>query len=246
MPITNYLQFYFIRHGQSENNLLLATTGAENGRSCDPELTAAGREQAECLAECVRARDAGGLSTGWDDQNLGGYGFTHVYSSLMVRAVATGTILADGLGLPLQAWEEAHETGGIYLEDADSGERVGLAGKPRAFFEEHYPRLGLPAGLDGNGWWNRPFEEEPERMERARRFVRQLLERHGGRNDRVAVVSHGGFYNRMVTALLQLDQRRPLWFGLNNTGISRFDFPDGDPVLIYSNQLPHLPQNLIT
>ena len=246
MPLTNYLQLYFIRHGQSENNLLLATTGAENGRSSDPELTATGRKQAHQLGDLIRARDAGGLSTGWDDQNLGGYGFTHLYSSLMVRAAATGTILSDALGLTLRAWEEVHETGGIFLEDAQTGERVGLAGKPRSYFEQAYPRLAIPDRLDESGWWNRPFEEEPGRMERARRFVRQLRERHGGSSDRVAVVSHGGFYNRMIAALLGLDQRLGLWHGLNNTGVSRFDFPDGEPVLVYSNALPHLTQDLIT
>jgi broad specificity phosphatase PhoE len=43
------------------------------------------------------------------------------------------------------------------------------------------------------GWWNRPFEAELHRPERARRVLVELLQRHGGSNDRVAMVSHGAF-----------------------------------------------------
>jgi hypothetical protein len=38
-----------------------------------------------------------------------------------------------------------------------------------------------------------------------------------------------------------------IWFFLNNTGISRFDFdPDGVAVLVYHNRTDHLPERLLT
>ncbi|MEW5719039.1 MAG: phosphoglycerate mutase family protein, partial [Chloroflexota bacterium] len=82
------MQFYFVRHGQSANNLLYDTTGASDGRSEDPALTALGRRQAEILARFMKQNDAA-FRLSFDRQNLGGFGITHLYTSLMVRAVAT-------------------------------------------------------------------------------------------------------------------------------------------------------------
>ena len=48
------MQFYFIRHGQSENNALWERTGSSEGRSEDPELTALGHRQAKRLAQFLR------------------------------------------------------------------------------------------------------------------------------------------------------------------------------------------------
>jgi len=102
------MQLYFIRHGQSENNALWMSTGSYKGRGEDPGLTAVGRQQAEILAQFLRRADST-LRQPFDFQNVAGFGTTHLYSSLMVRAVATGTIIADALDLPLAAWEDLHE-----------------------------------------------------------------------------------------------------------------------------------------
>ena len=111
--VTTHVQFYFIRHAQSENNLLWQRTGSSKERSEDPGLTAVGRQQAHLLAQYLRGPDPPMATQGRNPQNVAGFGLTHLYSSLMVRAVATGTIIARVLGLPLVAWEEAHESGGL-------------------------------------------------------------------------------------------------------------------------------------
>ena len=144
------------------------------------------------------------------------------------------------------AWEELHETGGIYLNDPQTGERVGLAGNPRSYFQKEYPQLQLPEEFGESGWWNRPFEGEEERMARAQRFLAQLLARHGNCSDRVAVISHAGFYNRFLAAILGLERRTPIWFSLNNTGITRIDYAQGEMSMVYSNQLQHLPHEMVT
>ena len=122
------MQFYFIRHGQSENNLLFLTTGASEGRSHDPELTEVGRKQAEALAQFLCCTAPQSPANQFDEQNLAGFGITHLYTSLMVRAVATATTVARALKLPVVAWEELHETGGIYHQDEQTGERAGRPG----------------------------------------------------------------------------------------------------------------------
>ncbi len=239
------MELYFIRHAQSENNLLYNTTGASNGRSQDPELTETGRRQVEILARFLSRADSALATRFTDHQNVAGFGITHLYTSLMVRAVATGTAIARALNLPLVAWEDLHETGGIYLDDEQAGTRIGQPGKNRAYFEAHHPNLILPATLGEAGWWNRPFEEREERPARAERFLRELLERHGGKEDRVAVISHGGFYNVLLRTILKIE-REDCWFGLNNAAITRIDFNAEGVALDYRNKVDFMPKELVT
>jgi len=241
------MQFYFIRHGQSANNLLWAQTGASNGRSEDPNLTPLGRQQAEKVAQFLRQTDPTAPTNVWgyDIQNAGGFGITHLYCSLMIRAVTTGTIIAKALDLPLVAWEDLHEHGGIHQKDEQTGEHIGLPGKNRAYFKAHYPDLVLPSSLGEEGWWNRPFEEEAQRPIRARRFLRELVERHGGTDDRVAVVSHGGFYNQLLRAILNLPEGQGCWFALNNAAITRIDFEDEGIVLNYLNRADFMTSDML-
>jgi len=239
------MQLYFIRHGQSENNALWLNTGSHIGRCEDPGLTAVGQQQADILAQFLRRADST-LQPPFDIQNVAGFGITHLYSSLMVRAVATGTVLASALDLPLAAWEDLHECGGIYLKDEEIDEPIGLPGRNRAYFETHYPDLVLPDSLGEAGWWNRPFEEPELRLSRAQRFLGDLIERHGHTNDRVAVVSHGGSYNYLLAAILNVPGREGYRFAINNAAISRIDFHDENIWLNYLNRVDFLPKELIT
>jgi 2,3-bisphosphoglycerate-dependent phosphoglycerate mutase len=239
------MQFYFIRHAQSANNLLYVTTGSSDGRSDDPELTETGHKQAEVLAQFLCRKSAASSANQFDQQNLAGFGITHLYTSLMVRAVATGVVVARALSLPLVAWADLHETGGIYHEDVQTGERVGEPGKNRAYFEAHYRDLVLSPSLGEAGWWNRPFEEREQRPTRAERFLHDLLGRHGGKDDRVAVISHGGFYNVLMRTIFKI-AREDCWFGLNNVAITRIDFDADGAALTYTNRLDFLPWDLVT
>jgi 2,3-bisphosphoglycerate-dependent phosphoglycerate mutase len=239
------MQFYFIRHGQSENNALWRrSTDYVKVRNEDPGLTEVGRQQAEFLAQFLQ--DTATAIHDRDPQNVAGFGITHLYSSLMLRAVATGTIIAKTLDLPLVAWEDLHERGGIYLEDEQTGEYIGQPGKNRAYFETHYPDFVLPDSLGEAGWWNRPFEEPEQRLTRVKRFWRDLLERHGRTDDRVAVISHGGFHHDLLTAILNLPETEGHWFALNNAAMTRLDSNDDRIGLIYLNRVDFLPKELIT
>ncbi len=248
------MQLYFIRHGQSENNARWMSTRSAKGRTEDPGLTEAGRHQAKFLAQFLsqagptlrQAPDTAVTGDDRDTQNTAGFGLTHLYSSLMLRAVTTGTIIANALDLPLVAWEDIHEWGGIYLRDEQTDEPIGLPGRNHAYFERHFPDLVLPDSLGDDGWWNRPYEEPELRLPRARRVLRDLIERHGHTDDRVAVVSHGGFYNYLLAAILKLPGREGFWFVLNNAGISRIDFNEEETGLSYLNRADFLPKELIT
>ncbi|MFP4344337.1 MAG: histidine phosphatase family protein [Anaerolineales bacterium] len=240
------MQFYYIRHAQSQNNRLFEESGSYEERSPDPELTELGWKQAQRLAEFLRGDDPRATSEGFDPHNVEGFGLTHLYTSLMVRAVQTGTVVAEALELSLQAWQGLHESGGIYRREPETEELVGLPGGNRTFFEEHFPHLVLPESLGEEGWWNRPFEKDAERRERARRFLQELVERHGESEDRVAVISHGGFFNHLLGVLLDLPLHNDYWFLMNNTAIARLDFHGERRDFIYTNRVDFLPPSLIS
>ncbi len=239
------MQLYFLRHGQSTNNLLWAESHSNAGRSTDPALTPLGKQQAGLLGQFLSRGQPALDVDGRDPQNLEGFGITHIYSSLMLRAVETGTIVARALGLPLHAWEDIHEEGGIYLED-ENGAPIGQPGSTRQFYQENFPDLVLPEKFSEDGWWNRPYETPEMRPERAQRFVRDLLERHGGTQNHVAIVSHGGFYNQLMAALLHLPAGRNTWFSINNCAITHIDLDPDWVNVAYMNRVDFLTDEMIT
>lgn len=242
------MQIYFIRHGQSSNNQLWTKNGNESGRSDDPILTELGIRQAKRVAEFLAGEHPDvPLYLSRDVQNARGFGLTHIYSSLMWRALTTASYTAERLNLPILGLEPIHEGGGIYQERESSGELIGQAGKTPAELMAAFSRLQLIGEVNPEGWWNRPFEPAENRIPRARAVAEWLLEHHNGSNDRIALFSHGAFYNYLFNALLGLTQRPPLWLEMNNCGTSRFDInPDGSAVLIYHNRVDYLPSDWIS
>jgi 2,3-bisphosphoglycerate-dependent phosphoglycerate mutase len=241
------MRFIYIRHAQSANNALWDSTGANKGRIEDPDITETGRQQAHLLADFIQQKDEEAVRQGNPAVLKRDYfGITHLYSSLMIRSVHTGMVLAESLQLPLLGWVEVHETGGIFLEDEASGTLNGLPGKPRSYFLKNYKNLILPESVTEDGWWNRPFELEEERSLRAKKVYQMLLDRHGGTDDRVAIVSHGAFYLHLMREIFGIQGER-IWLLMHNTAITRIDFgADGAPTLIYHNRTEHLPDHLLT
>lgn len=242
------MELYFVRHGQSENNRLYDRTGSSLGRVADPELTPTGVRQAENVAAFLaNAGDADAPITERRDlQNVTGFAITHCYTSLMVRAVATGHTIAEALDLPLLTWIDLHESGGMYLHDEETKVTTSQPGKSRTYLREHYPRLVLPEAVTEAGWWNRPFESEEDRAPRARDVVSDLLGRHGGTEHRVVVVSHGGFFNHLMRAIFALPESDDYWFAVNNASITRVDFVEEGRILAYMNRVDFLSGDLIT
>jgi len=228
---------------------LLATTGAESGRVYDPELTETGRRQAECLSEYLTT-----FASGHDPLLTP---ITHLYTSPMVRAIGTGLPSARALArqtglesLPLAAWKDLHEGGGLFLEDEETGELVGQPGPDRAAMAARFPDLAWPAEMGDGPWWDRPAELPEERMLRARRVLGRLLAQHpAASRDGVVFFTHANFLNYFLAAVLATpsEARLPAWFAMHNTAICRIFFrPDGEPVIVFWNRTEHLPAELVT
>lgn len=242
------LHLYFIRHGQSTNNAMWGQDDHNvylTQREPDPDLTEAGKQQArlaaDFLAQPYHPQD-------FDPQNRSGFGLTHLYCSLMVRAVKTGLAISEKLDLPLQAWPDIHETGGVFEIELDGEERIykGRPGPGRGFFEANFPDLILPDQLSEAGWWNREKEPREAYLERARRIFEGLQEKHQGNDARVGIITHGGIFARLLTVMFDV-QAENYWFLMNNCGISRIDVDDeGHVMLVYMNRVDFLPDDLVT
>ena len=246
------MQLYYIRHGQSINNA--NATNNLHEENPDPFLTEKGLEQAELLAKYLKENQTLTDDKSWNVQNQHGFGLTQIYCSLMERAAMTAAPSARALGIPFTTWVDIHEEGGIYAREKEENKK-GLSGKPRSFYEKNLPELILPEDYDESGWWNRPFESEEERQSRADKVLAELIARHGDREgqpeQRIAFVSHGGFFMRFMCAVLELPWRQGAhglrsWFLLNNCSISRFDFRKDYAMVSYVNNTNHLPAELIT
>lgn len=247
------MELYFIRHGQSINNV--NWNNPDYVEHPDPFLTEVGLEQANLLAKYLKEKQHVTNDKGWNNQNQYGFGFTHIYASLMERATATAAPTARALeSVPFSAWIDIHEEGGIYAREAED-RFSGLPGHPRSFFKKNFPELNLPDQYDESGWWNRPFESEEERQPRADKVLAELIARHsdkeGQPEERIAIVSHGGFFVRLISSMLKLPWRQAAhdmksWFLLNNCSISRFDIRKGEIMISYINRTDHLPAHLIT
>ncbi len=66
------------------------------------------------------------------------------------------------------------------------------------------------------------------------------------RQDKVAIVSHYGFFNHLVWALIGFERPQGSWFVLNNTSVSRFELTDTTVNMVYINRVDHLRSELIT
>ena len=241
------MQLYFIRHGQSENNALYDETGGSVDRKIDPDLTRIGHQQAQQLGEFLKIQRPALAKPRRDPQNVGGFKFTHIYSSLMIRALKTAGYVADALDMPITAWPEIHEGGGIYVDD-EAGVPQGLPGFPRSYFAQNYPKVALPEVVTEAGWWNRPFEPVEARVVRAQLVVKELVKRHGNTDDAVALVSHGEFFYNFIRALLDIPDKlgSEMWFVMNNCAMSRIDFNEGFTAVVYVNRCEYLARDLIT
>ena len=102
------MELYFIRHGQSQNNANWEDPAYKE--SPDPALTDIGMEQARYVAKFLKGAQTITNPQSWNIQNRMGYGLTHIYTSLMDRAVNTAAPTARALGIPFSAWEEIHES----------------------------------------------------------------------------------------------------------------------------------------
>jgi 2,3-bisphosphoglycerate-dependent phosphoglycerate mutase len=243
------MELYLIRHGQSANNILVD----QRTRVADPALTEIGRRQAELLARhLAHANDTADLPAvafGYhkvSEHHEPGYGITRLFSSPMWRSLATSQPVSRTLNIPVEVWTDIHELGGVFLEEETGF--VGYGGKTRQEMLEEFPGYVLPASVTERGWWTGALETEMARPIRAYKVAAQLRQwAVEGNDQRVAMVSHGGFLNDLLKALLNVPLSRMSFLQHCNTAITHVEFqPQGRVMVDYINRVDHLPPELVT
>ncbi len=228
------MRLILIRHGQSGNNLLFEQTGSAVGRHPDTPLTDLGHRQARRTADFL-ASDP--VELPWR--------ITHLYTSLMTRAVQTASPIADALDLPLHALAEAYEVGGPFDEDEATGERTANPGATRSALAALTARLVVPDYATDSGWFPGPFEVEDRALARADTLLEALRERHDP-SEVVAVVTHGFFTQFLIRSLLGIDTMNG-WMRIHNTALSLFEDRDwGGTLALRLGWTPHLTAAEIT
>jgi 2,3-bisphosphoglycerate-dependent phosphoglycerate mutase/probable phosphoglycerate mutase len=167
----------------------------------------------------------------------------------MHRALQTAQPIGQALDLTPEVWVDLHEHGGIYLDHGPDGGLVGYPGKTRAEILAEFPNYLLPETVTEEGWWNRGHEDWPACQGRAIRVAGQLRElaEQIGPNERVAMVSHGGFLAVLLKALLNHLPAADIFYHHFNTAITRIDFrSNGKLDVRYLNRIPHLSPDLVS
>ena len=240
------MDLFIIRHGQSANNSLPDI----RDREVDPPLTDLGERQAELLAEHLASRETHDRITA-DTGNTRyqmreGYGITALFTSPMYRSLQTVQPIAKSLGLAPKIWVDIHEEGGMYLNHGGDEGLVGYPGRTRSEILSEFPNYHLPPSFNDAGWWNKGHEDPPSLLVRATKVAEELHEM-APNEDRVAIITHGGFMNALLKALFGQISQEQMYYRHHNTAISRISMDAGEGAEVrYLNRIDHLNADLVS
>ncbi|WP_168581414.1 histidine phosphatase family protein [Gephyromycinifex aptenodytis] len=222
------MRLLLIRHAQSSNNAVIKAEGDRGNRVPEPELTDLGIEQAHHVAAALPALVTGSV---------------RVSSSLMTRALQTGSILADALNVPVHTCPDLHEAGGIYDGGPDGSARHSVAAPSLAQLRRISPRIHIGQKTP-DPWWVGPYEPAEQRDARARTVLAELVAMPV---DTHVVVIHQHFGQHLIRALLGAESMSG-YLRIDNTGTSLFERPQNHHHFLarWINRTEHLPAHLIT
>ncbi|WP_221088606.1 histidine phosphatase family protein [Deinococcus aquaedulcis] len=225
------MKLLLIRHGQSENNLTEHRPDYAQRRLPDPPLTPLGRQQAQHTAAHLAAQN---------------HGVTHLYTSLMTRAVQTAAPFAQALGLPAHGLAAAYEYGG--LTTGPAGHFAPVLGRDHAALRGDCPALVWPQELTGLPWDGGAEAWEEAVFERRAQGVLTGLRAAHGERDTLALITHHDFAGALIRAALGwAGTGTPPTFRLAHLSTTLLEAPeDGQPgTLHWLNRVDHLPADWV-
>lgn len=229
------MELYLVRHAQSYNNWVADA----KQRQHDPPLTETGERQADLAGQYLAGESAKCPDT--RQVPTDGFGLNRLYCSAHFRCLKTADHIARHTGLTPEIWVDVHEEMGIYLDGVDV-----LPGMTPAEIKVQFPQVRIPEDMSEDGWWNRPVEEKHEWEARAARVAKVLREEMAHLDERIAVVTHGGFARDLLAALINGGPMGGDSFAVQNTSLHRIDFSPGGIQVRFLNRLEHLPPHLVT
>ncbi|MEL6157919.1 MAG: histidine phosphatase family protein [Cyanobacteria bacterium J06623_5] len=187
-----YLKLLLIRHAQSEGNLHGQMEGQMEGQT-STALSDLGHQQAHCLSRALLATLVGPKDIASSKSSL------FIYSSPLQRALQTSHVLLQDLHavthpVQLQLADE--------LKEIHPGIFQGLTWEEAtAQYSDLCAHL-----LNSLSWYPVPQAESPTTARhRAEQWLSQLLKKHQTGHT-IWIVSHAGFIQQMVSALMGCDR----------------------------------------
>lgn len=202
------MKIFFIRHAESENNKNWFFHRDNTGRLNDPYLSDLGQQQVGCL-------------TSFLSEHLEEFDFTRMYISPFLRTLQTAAAFEHLYDIPKTVWTPIHEGGACFEIDEETNEHIGTPGMGRTEILAKFPNFSVSEEIDDEGWWKGPGSEPRyTRSYRANLVLTHLIEEFGNTNEHIALVSHGGFHNHFINAILGLSRPNGYWFEAQNTAIT--------------------------
>jgi broad specificity phosphatase PhoE len=134
---------------------------------------------------------------------------THILSSPLLRSLATAHSIADTLDhASVDVWFELREAWDTPYRS------VG-----RAALQQRFPRARLPASMLDAGWEHAGDKTYESFLARATSVFEAIKTRFSSQ-DRIVIVTHGGFANALLHTILQIAPTTPQWFELANGSLS--------------------------
>lgn len=205
------MKVYMVRHGQSMGNV----TGDFSTDAHD-QLSDLGHRQAQALAMQLQDRE-------WDA----------IYCSPLRRALQTIHPYVEMSGRQIEIWPDLAEScwqENQEVKEEDSPRYIPLT-LPAPLSEKHFRfKDNLPV---------QPCYEETysQGIHRLRQFVKDLKMRHGGKEEKILLVSHGFTMSRLVELMMGLAPAG--CFDHENTAMTYLREEDKGFQLCFSNRLLH-------
>lgn len=214
------MEIVLVRHGQSVENIQ-----GDNYDNYDSELTELGKLQAELVGQRIAAEK-----------------FDHVFSSPLVRALGTASIIVKHCDSPVACIKVSR----LLSEIQWRNDVTCFTGNELV---ERYPGITF---LDADfpmekGWEYMGYETREMVYQRASAFSDYLF--NNCKSDaKVLIISHSGFINAFIAKLLGLDienikfivSEGALRFRQDNTCINRFLIEDGTCYILSINNHAHI------
>ena len=224
-----------VRHGESENNVLMAISqeAFAKHRKVDPSLSPKGEDQA--------------TATGQYFLPSAGNVVDFIVTSPVRRAMQTARPIASASGHPPRVWTDIFEVGGMWMDDAA---RPGMS---RSDLEAEFPGYQAPPEVGEQGWYDVRQGIETEGMACARAQavalrLRQMARDLPGGAQSMALVAHHDFLDLLCQALVIGRTRGcfPPTFSHYNCGITCVDVrADGHVNVRFLNSTAHLPPDMV-
>lgn len=217
------LEFYIIRHGQSQGNIERVTDGLSHEELHDPRLTDLGKKQAIACGERFKNTE-----------------FDAVYSSALLRAVETATeiIKKQPSEKTLKVLPLLTEAGVSEEYCHSSFDEINKINKNAVLADDVDPTKSL--------FYYNSTSDESDLFERAEKAL-SYIKAHQREGEKIAIVSHAAFITYLVFSLMGYKKECPLYdLDFKNTGVTKVTIYKkgtnkyGDTVFEFINDTSHL------